>query len=117
MPDPIGIAPAPAHWVRLTAQYSKAAWQRIPRPSGCTPSRGCGDRRYGFGLCPDWQVPGSYGRAWRMRFMGVRAARRNRLYPACSNTSRSRASPAWAPRPSATSWDSELGVQMAEDAV
>jgi hypothetical protein len=73
--------------------------------------------RPALALAPTGRVPGLYGRAWRMRFMGVWAARPNRLYPACSNTSRSRASPAWAPRPNATSWDSELGVQMAEDAV
>lgn len=57
------------------------------------------------------------GRASRMRFIGVSAARRIRLNPASWSTWRSRASPAWAPRPSATSWDSELGVQIAADTV
>jgi hypothetical protein len=32
-------------------------------------------------------LPAAHGRASRMRFIGVSAARRNRLYPAASNTS------------------------------
>ena len=42
-----------------------------------------------------------HGRASRIRFSGVSAARRKLLKPASSKTSRSRASPAWAPRPEA----------------
>jgi pimeloyl-ACP methyl ester carboxylesterase len=58
-----------------------------------------------------------HSRASRIRLSGVWAASRNRPKPAWVNTSRSRASPAWAPRPRPTSWESEFGVQMADDAV
>jgi hypothetical protein len=51
-----------------------------------------------------------------MRFIGVWAARRKWVNPASSNTFRSRASQAWAPRASPTSCDSELGVQIDDDA-
>ena len=50
-------------------------------------------------------------------FSGVSVARRKCVKPASSNTARSRASPAWAPRPRPTSCDSEFGVQIADDAV
>ena len=55
--------------------------------------------------------------ASRTRFIGVSAARRNCVKPASSNTWRSRASPACAPRPRPTSCESELGVQIVDDAV
>ena len=57
-----------------------------------------------------------YLRASRIRLNGVSVARRKRLNPASANTSRRRASPACAPRPSPTSWDSEFGVQTMLDA-
>ena len=68
----------------------------------------------GFSLAAS---PSAHRFASRMRLSGVSAARRNRVKPACSKTSRRRASPAWAPSPSPTSCDSEFGVQMPEDAV
>ena len=44
--------------------------------------------------------------------MGVSAARRKCVKPASVKTARSLPSPAWAPSPSPTSCDSELGVQI-----
>src|SRR5205807_1781927 len=41
---------------------------------------------------------------------GTHHVRRNRLSPPAVTISRMRASPAWAPRASPTSWDSEQGV-------
>jgi hypothetical protein len=49
-------------------------------------------------------------------FTGVSVARRNPVKPASSATTRSRASPAWAPRAAPTSWESEAGVQIEVDA-
>ena len=56
-----------------------------------------------------------YGLASRMRLKGVSVARRKRVNPPAMITSRKRASPACAPRPSATSWLSEAGVQTNVD--
>ena len=53
-----------------------------------------------------------YFRASKMRLNGVAVARRKRVNPASRRHSRSRASPACAPNPRPTSWDSEFGVQM-----
>ena len=61
-------------------------------------------------------VCGIYLRASRIRLNGVSVARLNVLKPASVKTLRNRASPAWAPRPSPTSWDSEFGVQMKVEA-
>src|SRR5882724_11416332 len=58
------------------------------------------------------RVEAGHGRASRIRLKGVSAARRMRVKPAEVTTSRSRVSPAWAPRPSPTSWLSEFGVQI-----
>src|SRR5438067_13908616 len=48
--------------------------------------------------------------ASRTRLKGVSATRRKVLNPAPVTSSRSRPSPAWAPRAAPTSWDNELGV-------
>ena len=52
-----------------------------------------------------------HGRASSTRLKGVSATRRKRVKPAATTTSRSRASPAWAPSASPTSWASDAGVQ------
>ena len=57
-----------------------------------------------------------YFRASKMRLNGVAVARRKRVKPASLKTFRSRASPACAPNPRPTSWESEFGVQMNVDA-
>jgi hypothetical protein len=57
-----------------------------------------------------------YGRASRTRLNGVWVARRTRVKPAASRTSRNRASPAWPPSASPTSWDLELGVHTIVEA-
>src|ERR1700728_758931 len=51
-----------------------------------------------------------HGRASKTMLNGVSAALRNRVKPAVVTTSLIRASPAWAPSASPTSWDSEAGV-------
>jgi hypothetical protein len=53
----------------------------------------------------------THGRASRIRFSGVAAARRIRVKPPSVRTARSRGSPACAPSPSPTSWAREVGVQ------
>jgi hypothetical protein len=57
-----------------------------------------------------------YGRASRMRLKGVAVARRKRVNPPASTTSRKRASPACAPSPRPTSWLSEAGVHSIVEA-
>ena len=52
----------------------------------------------------------AYGRASYTWLNGVSATRRKRVNPPASTTSRMRASPAWAPRASPTSCDSDAGV-------
>ena len=57
-----------------------------------------------------------YGRASSTMLNGVSAARRTRQKPPSRITSVSRASPAWAPSASPTSWLSDAGVQSIVDA-
>lgn len=57
-----------------------------------------------------------YGRASRIILNGVSVARRNCLKPASVATWRNRRSPACAPSPSATSCESDAGVQMKVEA-
>ena len=65
------------------------------------------------------RLAGGHGRASNTRLNGVSAARRKRREPARpGTTSRIRASPAWAPSASPTSWDSDAGVHSSvENAV
>ena len=64
------------------------------------------------GVAPPHLVDRSrHGRASNTRLKGVSAARRKRLKPPAATTSPIRASPAWAPRASPTSCDSDAGVQ------
>ena len=72
-------------------------------------------RRRGPAFRRDGGRARGYMRASRIRLNGVSVALRNLVKPASVKTSRSRASPAWAPRPRPTSWDSEFGVQMNVD--
>ena len=55
-------------------------------------------------------VRAGYGLASNTALNGVSLARRKRVRPARVTTSRIRASPAWAPSASPTSWDSDAGV-------
>jgi 2-polyprenyl-6-methoxyphenol hydroxylase-like FAD-dependent oxidoreductase len=70
--------------------------QQVMLVQGSAPAHGAA--RYATSLSC-----GGHSRASRIRLRGVSAARRNRPKPAWVNTSRSRASPAWAPRPRPTS--------------
>ena len=62
------------------------------------------------------EIDGDYGRASRTRLKGVSAARLTLLNPPCLTTSARRASPAWAPSASPTSWESDAGVQITVEA-
>lgn len=55
------------------------------------------------------------GRASSTRLKGVSIARRKRVKPPWCTTSRSRASPAWAPRHNPTSCERDAGVQTSVD--
>ena len=57
-----------------------------------------------------------YGLTSNTRLKGVSVARRKRVKPAFSATSRSLASPAWAPRAKPTSWLCDAGVHTMVDA-
>jgi hypothetical protein len=57
-----------------------------------------------------------YGRASNIKLNGVWVALRKWLKPPAETTSRSRCSPACAPKAKPTSWDSEAGVQSSVDA-
>ena len=59
----------------------------------------------------------AYGFASRTRLNGVSVARRKRVNPPAFTTSRRRASPAWAPSASPTSWSREAGVQTSVEAL
>jgi len=58
-----------------------------------------------------------YARASSTMLNGPSVARRMRLKPPSRMTSESFASPAWAPRPSPTSWSSEVGTQIIVEAL
>lgn len=92
-----GASPTPAEG---RARRARCAPRGRDRPGRGVPRAPPGDTR-----------GANYGRASSTRLAGVSAARRKRDNPACSNTSRSRASPAWPPSASPTSCDSEFGVQ------
>ena len=62
------------------------------------------------------KFPPSYGRASKTKLNGVSVARRKRVNPPAVTTSRKRASPAWLPKASPTSCDSEAGVQTCVEA-
>ena len=65
---------------------------------------------------PDRKRGSAHVLASMMRFIGVWATRRKWRKPASSKMARSFASPAWAPRATPTSCESELGVQTHDEA-
>jgi hypothetical protein len=74
------------------------------------PAPGACRRRSRGGQCAD------HGLASSTMLNGVSSARRKRVKPPSVTTSRNRASPAWAPSASPTSWSREAGVQTSVEA-
>jgi hypothetical protein len=64
----------------------------------------------------DIDASSDQARTSKIMLNGVSVARRKRLKPASVATWRSLRSPAWAPSPRPTSWDSDAGVQMKVEA-
>ena len=60
---------------------------------------------------------GAYARASSTMLNGPSVARRTRVKPPSRITSVSFVSPAWAPRPSPTSWSSDVGTQIMVEAL
>jgi len=95
----------------------------VGKPAGCCRENGAGLSGNGAASVANWDafqgrggMGTSQGLASRTKLNGVAVARRKREKPPARTTSRSRASPAWAPRANPTSWLRDAGTQIIVEA-